>query len=242
MSNHYIPKENLTAYERWEVAAFDEAERMAKAMREAGAPEPASESTPAEPAAPPPVAEPAITEEELAALREQAFAEGRAAGFEDGFKSGQADGYANGESLVKAETRRLATLASAYAVAIETAETRLADELLSLAIDLAGQVLRTSLRLRPELMVPAVREAIAALANVHGHPNLLVNPADADLLHGQLGEQLAHTGWRILEDPRIVRGGCRIENGGAEIDATLDTRWRRVIEVLGHDDSWLDRP
>jgi flagellar assembly protein FliH len=236
MSDAYIPKEKLTAYERWEMAAFDEAERMAKAMQEAAS---AGTAEPPPAVAEPPAA-PAIDPAELAALREQAFAEGRAAGYAAGLADGQRDGYASGEARAQAEIARLAALASEFSQALESSEAQLADELLALALDIAQQVLRTSLRVKPELIVPVVRDAIAALTNPHGHPALTLNPADAALVRAQLGEQLAHTGWRVLEDPQIAAGGCRIDNSGAEIDATLPTRWKRVVEALGRHNDWLD--
>lgn len=58
-----------------------------------------------------------------------------------------------------------------------------------------------------------------------------------------MGDHLSHNGWRIIEDPSITRGGCRIELGASEVDATLETRWRRVIEAIGVTEDWLsDKP
>lgn len=240
MSSGYIPKERLTAYERWEVAAFDEAERLAQAMQEAEAAAPLADGS--NPANPP--ADAKISPEELAALREQAMAQGHAAGFEEGFEagfaSGQAKGYASGEAAIMSEVAVIVALTKNFAQAIETSEAHLADELLTLSLDIAAQVLRTSLKTNPELILPVVREAIAALVNPHGHPTLAINPDDAALIRDQLGEQLAHSGWRMIEDPQIARGGCRVENSGAEVDATLPSRWRRVIDSLGRQGDWLD--
>ena len=241
MSNQYIPKERLTAYERWEMAALDEAERMANAMREAEAVA-AVPPAPPEPVAPAPAPAPEIDPAELALIRQQAFEEGRAAGHAEGYQAGHAEGLASGEAAAKAELAKLASLARNFSHALESSENQVADALLALAIDIAAQVIRTSLKIKPELMMPAVREAIVLLANPHGHPSLLLHPDDAALIREQLGEQLAHTGWRIFEDPQIARGGCRIENGGAEIDGTLNTRWRRVVENLGRQTDWLDTP
>jgi flagellar assembly protein FliH len=44
----------------------------------------------------------------------------------------------------------------------------------------------------------------------------------------------------VVEDPQIERGGCRLETPSTEIDATLETRWRRVIASLGRDDPWIE--
>lgn len=238
MSNQYIPKERLTAYERWEMAAFDEAEQLAKSVREAEASAPLAAAAAAPPVPPPP----AVSEEELAAIRQQAFDEGRADGFEAGMKEGHAEGYASGEGLAKSEGDALGALAKNLSRAIEATETRLAEDLLTLALDIAAQVLRTSLKVKPDLILPVVREAMAALTNPHGHPSLQLHPEDAALVRQNLGDQLSHSGWRILEDAQMPRGDCRIENGGAEIDATLATRWQRVIDSLGKKSEWLDTP
>lgn len=237
MSNQHIPKERLSAWERWEMAAFDEAERMAQAMREAAPKVEAPTPEPAPPAAPP---APVIDEAALAELRQRAHDEGRAAGYEMGFAEGKAAGFASGEDAARKECARIEALARHFALSLEAGEGGLADALLQLSLDVAAQVLITSLQVRRDLILPTVREAIALLTNAHGHPNLLIHPDDAELIRHHLGDQLSHSGWRIVEDARIQRGGCRVENAGAEIDATLVTRWRRVVETLGQQTDWLE--
>ena len=100
-------------------------------------------------------------------------------------------------------------------------------------------MLRQSLRIKPELLLPVVREAITTLHPHAGHPMLFVHPDDAGLIRQQMGEQLAHNNWRIVEDSGLTRGGCRVEYGASEVDATLETRWRRVIESMGITEEWL---
>ena len=51
--------------------------------------------------------------------------------------------------------------------------------------------------MKPELLLPVVREAVAALPLHHSHPSLFL-PDDAALVRTN-GEQLEHNGWRILE-------------------------------------------
>ena len=55
-----------------------------------------------------------------------------------------------------------------------------------------------------------------------------------------LGEQLPHINWRIVEDGALPPGGCRVEVGASEVDATLETRWRRVVEGIGISEDWLE--
>ena len=100
-------------------------------------------------------------------------------------------------------------------------------------------MLRQSLRVKPELLLPVVREAVATLHPHSGHPALFAHPDDAALIRTQLGEQLAHNNWRIIDDATLSTGGCRVEVGASEVDATLETRWRRVIESIGISQEWL---
>ena len=100
-----------------------------------------------------------------------------------------------------------------------------------------------SWRIKPELILPVVREAVATLHPTSGHPALFARPDDAALIRTHLGDQLAHNNWRIIEDASLSAGGCRVELGSSEVDATRETRWRRVIESIGINQEWLsDKP
>jgi flagellar assembly protein FliH len=43
----------------------------------------------------------------------------------------------------------------------------------------------------------------------------------------------------VVEDSQMARGGCRLETAQSEIDATLENRWKRVLESLGQSGDWL---
>ena len=226
----FIPKEKLTAYQRWELAAFDETGELPPTVP------PKAESAPAEPAAdqPPPLT--LATAEEV----ERIYAEAQESGYSAGHASGHAAGYEEGLAQARSEAERINALLENLQVALQGLDQNVADQLLTLSIEIAGQVLRQSLRIKPELLLPVVREAVAALPPHHGHPALFVHPDDAALVRTHLGEQLSHNNWRIIEDSRLETGGCRVEVGASEVDATLATRWRRVIESIGVSQEWLD--
>ena len=38
----------------------------------------------------------------------------------------------------------------------------------------------------------------------------------------------------------MERGGCRVETANSQIDASLATRWKRVVSSIGQDNSWLE--
>ncbi|MFX3880801.1 FliH/SctL family protein, partial [Streptococcus suis] len=87
-------------------------------------------------------------------------------------------------------------------------------------------------------VVAVVREAINQLP--HQHTAIYLNPEDASVVRSHIGDQLTHAGHRIFEDGAIARGGCKVESGGSQIDATVPTRWDRIVESLVDGAEWLE--
>ncbi|MBI5007570.1 MAG: flagellar assembly protein FliH [Nitrosomonadales bacterium] len=151
---------------------------------------------------------------------------------EEGFRNG----YAEGLQKAAQENQRLATLIESTAQQVDT---QVAQELLDLSLDIARQMLHQALKVNPELLLGVVREAIGTLPHFNQGAHLVLHPDDAVLVRTRMGEQLSHSGWKIFEDARIERGGARIETANSQIDASLETRWKRVVAALGQDASWL---
>lgn len=226
----WIPKERLTAYQRWELAAFDEQERSTEPPPVVPSAEPPLD-VPLAPAPPLPPPEPAVvlpTAEDIERMHHEAHEAGYTAGYQEGIANAHA------------AATRIRKLMDSLQQALAEIDQGIADQLLALAIGIAEQVLRQSLRLRPELLLPVVKEAIATLHPHHGQLLLFVHPDDAEVVRVQLGDQIVHSNWRILEDADLSAGGCRVELGASEVDATVETRWRRVIEAIGVNEGWLE--
>lgn len=155
-------------------------------------------------------------------------------------EEGYAAGYAAGEIAAAAVALKLAKIAESARTALSGSEQKIADSLLDLALDLARQIIRTDLRVKREDILQVVREAIDCLPQSTPSPQLFLHPNDVDLVRSHIGDEIALGGWRVIEDHRIEPGGCRISAVNCEVDATLSTRWKRVIAALGRDQSWID--
>jgi flagellar assembly protein FliH len=215
MSSVVIPKESLSAYQRWELESFDESESSAA------------------PGKTRPVTLPTV--EQTRKIREDARLEGFAAGLEEGRIAGQAEG----RHRVDAQVERLETIARQFRAELARADEAIACELLDLALDLAKAMLSVGLTIRPQLVIPVVCEAIRYLPALHQPAMLFLHPEDASLIKNCLGDELAKGGWLVTEDALIERGGCRIETASNQIDATVGTRWRRIAASLGRESAWL---
>jgi len=115
-----------------------------------------------------------------------------------------------------------------------------ADAVLALAFTIARQVLRFETSVRPDAALPVVREALAAVIDQHAKPRVLVHPDDFDLVRDELEADGRFRGAHFIPDPSVGRGGCRVETPHGDIDATLATRWHRVLADLGHPEQPLE--
>lgn len=209
MSNAVIPKENLTAWQRWELGSFDQKKPAPAAPQKKGG---AASQLP--------------TAEDIERIHRDAHKQGYDAGYEEG------------TARARMEALRLHTLVEQLEAALGEFDQQVAEELLGLSLEVARQVLRQTVAARPTVILDVVREALAQLP--HQHAVLYLHPEDASLVRSYLGDQLAHLGHRILEEPGIARGGLRMEAGGSHLDASVEMRWKRVIEGMGATGEWVE--
>jgi len=248
-----IPKEQQSAYQRWEMASFGDERPSTLARRAAeqpSAPAPAGVSLNSVGLGlPPNVMLPSV--EELEAMREAARQEGFAQGLDEGRTQGHADGRAEGhaegfaagsaegEQAASQELEQLRTVAASFGNAVAQADETIAKDVLDLALRLARGMVRTGLDVRPELIMSVVRDAINQLPILQQPALLMLNPQDAELVRHGMAEELATGGWRIIENGAIARGGCRVETASNQIDAQVEARWQRLTHALAANVDWL---
>ncbi|VFR72302.1 Flagellar assembly protein FliH [plant metagenome] len=178
--------------------------------------------------------------------RKEGHAEGLEAGRAEGQAAGQATGYeaglADGRAAAQAEAQRLNTLVQATADSLSRVEAEMGQALLTLALDIARQVVRTTLAEQPDTVLAAVREVLHADHGDAAPLRLWVHPADQAMIRQHLGDELAAGKWSLWTDETLTPGGCRAETAYGTIDATLETRWRRVAASLGKSQEWSPEP
>ena len=168
------------------------------------------------------------TADQLERLHQQAHDEGYAAG------------RSAGSARVAAEAERLRQIVATLTEASQQFDQRLADELLELALAISRQVMRQTIKLRPEAILAVVNEVLGQLPLSHQRAHLILHPEDVELVRASLGDRIKQSGWEILENPQIGRGGCRLEATECEIDATLESRWQRVVSAIGSEHAWIE--
>ena len=248
-------KDTQGAFKRWEMNYFGDqrpstlAARIAAEERDKAAAAAANASRMPSQAAQPQAQAQTIpqvqlpTAAELEALREAARAEGHAEGLEEGHAAGYAAGHAEameqGRLEASAEIESLRAVASSFSTALDQANDSIASDVLDLALHLARSMVRTAFEVRPELIIPIVREAIEYLPVLQQPAVLAVHPDDIEIVRAGLGDEIDKGGWRLVADAQIARGGCKVDTASNQIDATAQARWTRLSHALGKNVEWL---
>ena len=176
-----------------------------------------------------------------------AFELGRKRGHAQGLRDGLSQGFDQGsEALAAFEaqktaeiTRRMQPLADGFRAGLASLESDLAADLVTLAIDVARQVLRREVALDPQVLLPAAREALRSVAEGASRLQLHVNPADAGVLSEHL--DLVRSGQcELLADPALPPGSCLLEADTGIADAGFAERWQAVMATLGRE--WEPAP
>ncbi|MCH8618806.1 flagellar assembly protein FliH [Undibacterium sp. TS12] len=222
MSNA-IRRGDVSAFQRWEMASFGD-NRPAQ-LEELKAAEAALEAKYRTEAG-------IEAEKARESARQEGFAAGYKEAYERGLKDGQETAYAETMVQVEADISALKRMAQEFTDQLHSASEQMSNDLMLLAVDLASHMLKARLELDPMAILPIVEDAITQLATVQQPAKLIVNPADAETIKNHLGETLAEDGWRVIADPLVERGGCKMETLHNRIDASYSTRWKKLLDAM----------
>lgn len=237
-----IPKEQLTAYERWELPLLD-ASGNEVAREEEREVKPLTASD---------------IDEIRQAAREDGFREGRDAGYQEGFAEGQekghqegleaglAEGREKGEQQGREESRqdvdakleRLEQVMGELLQPISRHEDELEAALVNLTTELARAVVYRDLATDSSQIQAVVRRAIEALPSTTDNVRIHVHPDDAALITDVATRLDAPSS--IVEDPAIMPGGCKVETRNSLVDFTVEKRFQKAVRGMFDKQSELD--
>jgi flagellar assembly protein FliH len=176
--------------------------------------------------------------------RETGRQDGYGAGHEEGMRKGQESGRAEALAAAKKEfAAQQASLISTCQLLVEAIQTDRAawqasarQDLIDLALAIARRIAHHVGDRERDVVLANLEEAVR-LAGARSDVTILVNPKDAETARVfaesllELKEQWS--GVRVVEEPEVSAGGCRVQWGSGAIDATLETQLDRIAEALG---------
>ncbi|OIN07713.1 flagellar assembly protein FliH [Oceanisphaera psychrotolerans] len=214
-----------------------------KSRAEVSPPTPASDA----PSAPEP-----WTAEALEAIRQAAFEAGYEEGKEQGFEAGKEEGRLTGlqqgheaglqqglEQGLTEGQEKIDRQLQQWQQLVERLQTPLAQidkvveqSLVTLAQELARNLLKTEASTSPQLLLATVREAVDALPGHDGGVTLFVHPDDLALLEQHFDEQSRQKrGWELVSEPGQARGDLRVKTALSELDVSLA---RRIDDLMAN--------
>jgi flagellar assembly protein FliH len=204
---------------------------------------------------PPTVAGPLVTfrgRQTSAAGLDEELRAARDAGYERGRSEGLATAAAEiAQRLQELDSRRslIDGLARQLADPLQRLDAETIAELARLAVLVGSQLARRELALDPRQVIAIIRECLSSLPGSAREVRIHLHPADARIVResldagsaaspaGRPSAELTGTptsGWVLLEDPLMSRGGCRVEAEASRIDARLETRVAAaMVAILG---------
>lgn len=227
----FVPRERLGEWRRWEAQSLHAPEPIASTVEDVETDTRQQE-------------EAERLERLMREAREHGYKEGYAQGHAEGLAAGRSEGYAQGEAEGRkqgiaeglkdaaAQVASLRQAVNSVAQNLAAFDSEVCNALTDLAMSIARQVVQTELQHQPENIIPLVRQVLRTAPVNGGLINVHLNPADAELATTHLDTEIEEERWRIVPDPSLERGGCRVVTSLGEVDATLQTRWRQIAEAL----------
>lgn len=218
--NRFIPGEEVGSVAQWDFSAVDTASILLAAQSDA---------------------------RQASAERAQDDAM-RLEGYAQGFAQAQAQAALETQQRIAEFTRnqgedaahRLAALFASTSLQLQQSEQVIAQGVLELACEVARQVLRQELSVNPNVLQPAVREALGMLLADSKSAVVRMNPLDLEVLEEPLRAEFSGLSLTLLADAHVDRGGCLVESAGTVVDATVEKRWTRAVAALGLSVPWQE--
>jgi len=178
----------------------------------------------------------APTAEELESIQKQAY--------EEGFAQGLKNGTEHKKQEIEQSIESLRSIIELLTEPLKEVDDVVVNQLAQLSMSVAKQVVRRELHTSEGEIVGIVREAMSALPASTREIVLNIHPDDAELVRNafSLGEETESEElfWKIIEDPMLSRGGCKITSENSTIDATVEGRLNRIINTLLGDERETD--
>lgn len=172
-----------------------------------------------------------LTVEALEAVQQAAQEEGFKLGYDEGFQQGHEAGLKAGETDILQQAQQWKALIDSLNNPLKSVDSIVEQDLLSMISLLVRQMVYHELQQKPELVLTAVREALAVLPVSDRQLKVYLNPEDMELVKNGLKLD-EDTGWQWYEDPLVSRGGAKLVTADTTIDATVETRLNNLISRL----------
>ncbi|MDT8384218.1 MAG: flagellar assembly protein FliH [Gammaproteobacteria bacterium] len=209
MTSRVIPRDAAHGFECWDLPIVEDVSAAVKDARHGKAPG-------------------LMTAEQIERIQKQAYKEA----YDAGFQKGRQEGMASGKAEIATKEKLLTTMLDSLSHPLDRLDEAVEQQLVSLALSIARQLVRRELKADPGQVVGVVREALAVLPIGSQDVKVCLHPDDVLLMRESIAQSGADQNWSLVEDPSLMRGDCRILTRVSQIEATLEKRLTAVVAPL----------
>jgi len=197
-----------------------------------------------------------LTAEEIEEIRqaahEEGFNQGKEEGFSKGYEEGKTEGHVEGvtsghqegvETGLAEGKEEIDTLAKQWQILIEqlhkpleNVENNVEEQLLHLVVQLTEAITLQEAKTNPDIITAAISTGIKTLPSQEAQTQIMLHPEDIKVVEEQFGASyVIEQGWKLLAAPQLERGSCQIENSTSNIDLSIKSRMKEVLESFLQD-------
>ena len=108
------------------------------------------------------------------------------------------------------------------------------NDLVELVFSIARQLIRREINTQPDQIIAVIRDSLGVLPTGARDIRVFLHPEDAKLARELMSLSDQEQVWKIVEDPSLTRGGCKVQTEQSRVDSTVESRLNEVIaSVLG---------
>ena len=167
--------------------------------------------------------------------------EGRLSGLQQGHETGLAQGIeqglSEGREQIAVQVQQWEQLVGQLQAPLAQVDKAVEQSLVTLAQELARNLLKIEATTSPQLLLATVQEAMSALPSADNHGDttkitLYLHPEDLAVLEQHFDERsLEQRHWQLISEPSQARGDLRVKTALSELDVSLA---RRIDELMAN--------
>jgi flagellar assembly protein FliH len=150
----------------------------------------------------------------------------------DAYNEAYQKGLADASAHIEQESGRLLSVARSLldqlGEPIQMIDEQVRQQLVALAIAIAKQLIKTEVKHNPEHILKLVEQALTVLPDSPSTIYVYLSSQDTSEIKEKFQLADEHPNWKIVEDPALESGGCKVFTESSSVDLTIDAQLARI--------------
>jgi flagellar assembly protein FliH len=149
-----------------------------------------------------------------------------------GFQAGKWEGLESGRAEAEQIVHRMTELLDEMSKPYRSRDHVVTQELANVAMLIAQQVIRRELMINSDVVTDMAKEALSTMSSLEGDIEISLHPSDMEMVHQLAKGRLEGKSWKLVVDPELLPGGCRIKTPISYVDGSMENQMEMVFSRL----------